>query len=273
MQAAEPGGAANWASRAAVRAAADLLRDAWAPGPVGRIDILGELLPPGSSAPACDCGNRDANGELRRDGRPGTDPACTHTRFCYCDQCVHGDHLAQATCAMPRCERPTRIQITRWSVRPWSQDPPSNQETAGDEPAGNDPASGPATGDEVGLEADGTFGVGDNLRQHPRLFACGTLHARQLIDDDRRRHEPPGRCYYEARGWTYEPDQVDVTAPINQVPGHLDFAQWHAQTAMAALFAGDHEQHNQSLADARQSLAWAVSALAAHTEQLEDPGR
>ncbi|MFD7161271.1 hypothetical protein ACFV9C_42265 [Kribbella sp. NPDC059898] len=60
--------------------------------------------------------------------------------------------------------------------------------------------------------------------------------------------------------------------PINQVPGHLDFAQWHAQTAMTALFAGNREQHDQALTETRQSLAWALSALTAHTELLEDSG-
>lgn len=243
-------------SLAAVRAAVDLLSEAWAPpGPMGRIDAFGNLTPPTSIDRGCDCGG---------DAGPGTESVCAHTSHCYCAACVHNDHIQPAMCAVPDCALPTRLQVTPWSVQP-------------------DSTAWKSTGNPYA--DDDLLMPGDRRKLHRPLFACGMVHARMLVSDDRRRHQvavqpakavpveetPPGR-YYEIDSWTYQPDQVDVPSPINQVPGHLEFAQTHAQRAMNALHANDHLQHTRWVHESQQSLAWALSNLTEHLEQRAASG-
>ena len=121
---------------------------------------------------------------------------------------------------------------------------------------------------------------GDQRKEHRPFFACGIVHTGLLISDDRRQHptadQPEDAAvrektelgrFYQIDSWQYEPDQVDVPDPINQVPGHLEFAQNYAQRAMNALHVGDHQQHERWIHDAQQSLAWALSNLADHLER------
>jgi hypothetical protein len=60
---------------------------------------------------------------------------------------------------------------------------------------------------------------------------------------------------------------LDRCAQIKSLPGHLDFAHGYAARAMAALFEGDRRLHDRWLADAQQSLAWALSSLTDHLER------
>jgi hypothetical protein len=52
-----------------------------------------------------------------------------------------------------------------------------------------------------------------------------------------------------------------------QLRGHLEFAHGYAERAAAALTAGDHQLHEENLANSQRSLAWALSSLTEHLDQ------
>ncbi|MFK4087183.1 hypothetical protein ACI2LF_23960 [Kribbella sp. NPDC020789] len=234
----------------ATRAAVDLLVDAWAPpGPPDRVFITGDLQSAGHDD--CDCTCAD-------DAVPGTVPACGHTKQCVCIGCFHDDHRKEATCSLAGCGQPTALRITPWSLfvggSMWNASP-------------DDPAAGPT----------GRVAVGDSRQQHAPLFACGTTHAKAMIATDQQnpkgpqvplgKGRPMGR-FYEVTVWRYEPDQVDVPEPINQVHGHLDYAREYAAQAMAARYTGNDAEHSDNLAKTQRSLAWALTNLIDHLEHI-----
>ncbi len=131
--------------------------------------------------------------------------------------------------------------------------------------------------DDPNVDDLGHVALGDSRQIHPPMTACGTAHARQLIDADRERRSayPPdsqlaaSNTYYQVDRWDYEPDDVDVPGPLHLLPGHLDSAHWWAKEAIKAVYREDLDRRDYDLNGVQRHLAWAGSTFVDYLDKRQ----
>ena len=237
-------------SPAQLRAAVDVLTRAWFPKlPTPTDDV--------DDTNGCGCGGS----RYDDDGEPYDDdePYCNCADGCCCRTCNHFARARAKVCYLHRCEQPTRYAITPWCVH-----------RAG--------VTRSADADDPHAER-GLVRLGDNRQNHPRIMACSTHHARELIDADRQRRTAypvdcalaAERTFYKVEQWTYEPDDVDVPGPLSTIPVWLDSARYRAGEAIKDRYrraTGQAGHGYEHLDGVRQDLVRTLHALLAHDEEM-----
>ena len=157
---------------------------------------------------------------------------------------------AQKQCALPGCRKPSRKIVKRWQVDD------TRLLTADDD----DPDRTPQ-GYVPGLSITPRY-------SGPTWTACGTTHARALIDADRAKpyitgSVPGGAPYhYEVESFGYVADDDDLPAPVRKVRHSLSLLGHSMEQFLRAVSAGDRITAAHYLDSLRRDVARGALSLA-----------
>ncbi|MET7339245.1 hypothetical protein [Nonomuraea sp. NPDC005650] len=157
---------------------------------------------------------------------------------------------AQQQCAVPGCRKPSRRIVKRWQV----------DDTALMTADDDDPDRTPQ-GHVPGLSVTPRY-------SGPTWTACGTIHARVLIDADRANPyitgSVPGGApfHYEVESFRYIADDDDLPAPVRQVRHSLSLLGHSMEQFLRAVSAGDMAVAASYLESLRRDVARGALNLA-----------
>jgi hypothetical protein len=230
---------------AEIAAAVKTLLKAWCPAVLqSRLRLPDDVNDLGEGND-CNCAGEDEDGE---------ELGCNCADSCSCEFCLHDRHDRMRTCMVYPCGKPSRLEVIGWTVG-------RQIHTAED----SDPA-----------KEDWYVHLGQKPHRTWSKTACGTIHARTLIDADttwRAESNLAGQepTRYEVVSYRYPPDTIDLERYFGieqanllaMAQGRSSAARWAAADLVLDSYHRVHADGTSPIGQIGASLSWKVLRQAA----------